>query len=50
MRAEYVADRIADVLQRPRRQVIVPPGWGALVWVGRTFPWLTDAVLARFLG
>ncbi len=50
MRAEYVADCIAGVLRRPRRQVIVPPGWGVLVWVGRTFPWLTDAVLARFLG
>ena len=49
MTADYVAGKIAAAIQRPRRRVIVPPGWGALAWVAETFPWLTDAVLARFL-
>ncbi len=49
MRVEYVADRIAGVIRHPRRRLIIPPGWGALAWVAETFPWLTDAVVARFL-
>ncbi len=49
MRVEYVAGRIAGVIRHPRRRLIIPPGWGALAWVAETFPWFTDAVLARFL-
>jgi short-subunit dehydrogenase len=48
MKAEYVADRIADIIQRPRRRVIIPPGWGLLAAIGQAFPWLTDLVVGRF--
>ena len=49
MTADYVAGRIAEVIRRPHRRVIIPPGWGALVWVAETFPWLTDLLVARFV-
>ena len=48
MKAEYVADRIAEVIRRPRGRVIIPPGWGMLVALARAFPWLTDRVVERF--
>ena len=50
MRAEYVADRIADVLRHPRNRVIIPPGWALLVALARAFPWFTDRVIDRFGG
>jgi len=49
MKASYVADRIADVIERPRRQLLLPRGWGLLVRVGQALPWLTDAASARFV-
>ena len=49
MQAEYVADRIAEIIRRPRRQVIIPPGWGVLVAVAQAFPWLTDFVLSQYV-
>ena len=50
MRAEYVADRIADdIVRHPRHRAIIPPGWGMLVGVAQAFPWLTDPVLSRYV-
>jgi short-subunit dehydrogenase len=49
MQAEYVAGRIAEIIRRPRRQVIIPPGWGVLVAVAQAFPWLTDFVLSQYV-
>jgi short-subunit dehydrogenase len=48
MRVDYVANRIADTVRHPRRQVIIPPGWGLLVGVARAMPWLADMVLTRY--
>ena len=48
MRVDYVADRMADTIRRPRRRVIIPPGWGLLVGVAEALPWLTDMVLSRY--
>lgn len=50
MSADYVAGVIADIIRRPRRRVIIPRGWAALVWLGQTLPGLTDRVLSKFLG
>ena len=47
MKPEYVADRIADVIRRPRARVVIPPGWGWLAAFANTFPWVTDRVLSR---
>ncbi len=49
MSTDYVAERIAGVIRRPRRLVIVPRAWGLLVWVARTFPGLADRIIIRFL-
>ena len=49
MRADYVADRIAGIIRRPRRRVIIPRGWGFLVWIARTFPQLVDVVFDLYL-
>jgi short-subunit dehydrogenase len=49
MKASYVADRIAGIIARPQRRLVVPRGWGLLAWVGQAFPWLTDAALQRFI-
>jgi short-subunit dehydrogenase len=49
MQAEYVAERIAEIIRRPRRRVIIPPGWGLLVACARAFPWVTDFALSRYV-
>ncbi len=49
MRAEYVADRIAEIIRRPRRRLIIPPGWGLLAAIAQAFPWLTDFALSRYV-
>jgi len=48
MQADYVAARIAALIRHPRRRLIIPPGWGILVWIAQTFPWIADAVLGRY--
>jgi short-subunit dehydrogenase len=48
MQPDYVADRIAGVIRRPRRQVIIPLGWGWLAGVAQALPWLADIVLSRY--
>jgi len=50
MKAEYVADHIADIIRHPRARVIIPPGWGLLVALANALPWLTDRVIGRFGG
>jgi short-subunit dehydrogenase len=49
MRVDYVADRIAGLVRRPRRRLIIPPGWGLLAAIAQAFPWLTDFVLSRYV-
>ncbi len=49
MRVDTVADCIAGIIRRPRRRVIIPPGWGLLVAFARAFPWVTDFVLSRYV-
>jgi len=49
MRVDYVADCIAEIIRRPRRRVIIPPGWGLLVAFAQAFPWVTDSVLSRYV-
>ncbi len=48
MKPDYVADRIADAIRRPRARVVIPLGWGWLAAAANTFPWLTDFALSRF--
>ncbi len=48
MQVDYVADRIAQAIRRPRRRVIIPPGWGLLAGIAEALPWLTDRVLSRY--
>jgi short-subunit dehydrogenase len=48
MQVDYVADRIANTLQHPRRRVVIPLGWGWLAGVAEAMPWLTDLVLSRY--
>jgi short-subunit dehydrogenase len=49
MRVDYVADRIAGLIRRPHRRLIIPPGWGLLAAIAQAFPWLTDFVLSRYV-
>ena len=49
MRVDTVADCIAGIIRRPRRRVIIPPGWGLLAAFARAFPWMTDFVLSRYV-
>jgi short-subunit dehydrogenase len=38
----YVADQLARLIRRPRRRVIIPKSWQALVWLSILCPWLVD--------
>ncbi len=42
MPVSYVADQIARLIHRPKRRVVVPKSWQALVWLAVACPWLVD--------
>jgi short-subunit dehydrogenase len=42
-----VARAVADAIERPRREVVVPGYYRMAVWLERALPWLADAALAR---
>ena len=44
---ELVARAIADAIERPRREVIVPGYYRLAIWIERTLPWLVDIAGAR---
>ncbi len=44
---EGVARAIADAIDRPQREVIIPGFYRLAVWVNQCAPWLVDAVLPR---
>jgi short-subunit dehydrogenase len=44
---ERVARVIADAIDQPRREVIVPGYYRLALWLERALPWLADAALAR---
>ncbi|GHF87132.1 SDR family NAD(P)-dependent oxidoreductase [Deinococcus ficus] len=46
---EVVARAVADVLERPRREVIVPGVYRALAWLDRRLPALADVIVTRVL-
>jgi short-subunit dehydrogenase len=48
MPVDYVAGRIAWLIEHPRRLDIIPRSWRILVFVARGWPWLADVILARF--
>jgi short-subunit dehydrogenase len=43
---ELVARVIAEAIDRPRREVIVPGYYRLAIWLERALPWLADAALA----
>ena len=47
--SDYVAGKIGGLIQRPRRRLILPRGWGALVWFAQAFPSLVDAGFRIYL-
>jgi NAD(P)-dependent dehydrogenase (short-subunit alcohol dehydrogenase family) len=44
---ELVARTIANLVVKPRREVIVPGFYSPLVGIANTFPWLVDLVMSR---
>ena len=44
---ELVARTIANLVVKPRREVIVPRYYSPLVAIANTFPWLVDLVMSR---
>jgi len=46
---EVVARAVADVLEGPRREVIVPGVYRALAWLDRRLPALADVIVTRVL-
>jgi NAD(P)-dependent dehydrogenase (short-subunit alcohol dehydrogenase family) len=44
---ELVARAIANLVVKPRREVIVPRYYSPLVAIANTFPWLVDLVMSR---
>ncbi|WP_309572753.1 SDR family oxidoreductase [Deinococcus sp.] len=46
---EIVAQAVADVLQRPQREVIVPRGYRVFAWLDRRLPGLADVLVSRLL-
>jgi short-subunit dehydrogenase len=42
MPVSYVADQIARLIRRPRRQVVIPKSWRVLVFMAFLFPKLVD--------
>jgi NAD(P)-dependent dehydrogenase (short-subunit alcohol dehydrogenase family) len=44
---ELVARTIANLVVKPRREVIVPGYYSPLVAIANTFPWLVDLVMSR---
>ena len=44
---ELVARVIADAIERPRREVIVPGYYRLGIWLERALPWLADVALSR---
>jgi short-subunit dehydrogenase len=48
MPVSYVAEKIAQLIRRPRLRMVVPPSWNALVWLALLFPWLVDRLAPQF--
>ncbi|THF86817.1 SDR family oxidoreductase [Deinococcus sp. KSM4-11] len=46
---EVVARAVADVLERPRREVVVPKGYRVALWFDRRLPGLADLLVSRVL-
>ncbi len=46
---EYVARAVVGLVERPRRQVILPPIARILVWFNCVAPWTADLVTRRFV-
>ena len=44
---EVVARAVADVLERPQREVVVPSAYRALAWLDRHLPALSDTLVSR---
>jgi len=44
---DLVARTIANLVVKPRREVIVPRYYSPLVAIANTFPWLVDLVMSR---
>jgi short-subunit dehydrogenase len=48
MPVSYAADQLARLIRRPRRMLIIPRSWTALVWLANLCPWLVDWVSPVF--
>lgn len=46
-RPEFVAGKIAELIERPRREVVVPRRHYAIAWLDQTLPGLTDVIHRR---
>jgi short-subunit dehydrogenase len=47
--ADDVARAVVGLVQRPRREVILPPIAGLFVWINRAAPWAIDLASRRFV-
>ena len=47
---DAVAQRIADLTVRPRREVFIPRFYRAAVWVEHAFPWAWDLTIRSHVG
>lgn len=45
--AELVGRAIANLIERPRKEIVVPGWYWGLIWLCRCFPWLVDMGVAR---
>jgi hypothetical protein len=44
---DLVAEKIAELVERPRREVVIPRRHYAIAWLEQTLPGLTDVVHER---
>lgn len=44
---ESVARALADAIERPRREIVVPSVYRAAIWLNNLAPWLLDALLPQ---
>ena len=48
MQPGFIADKLAQVIQKPRRRVILPASWSFLIYAAQLFPGLTDRLIHHF--
>ena len=49
MSADYVAEKVVELAENPRRTMVLPWWFGILVWFDNHFPTISDLVQSRFV-